>query len=294
MKPVLARQMEVYAGFDGGDRRSLIGRPLAAPTSKILDDTASSISSSAKTAPSRLKDRCRAHVQRDDHARRPSPSWRRPRGLAAQDRRLRLRRRPTTTTPSGWAHAMDSPDQWTKQGLVSYFGGTRNGTVVHWPTGHPGQGEEPRTVPPCHRRRARRSSSWPGCPARSSATASSSIRSRASAWRSVRRGPGAGAARDPVLRDVRYRRDLPQRLDRGDEHRTPWLLIGEKTPAFDDDVWELYDTEKDWSQSNDLSQQMPDKLHELQRLWLITTIWRRSSRSSRCSCWRTTSPASRA
>jgi arylsulfatase len=52
-------------------------------------------------------------------------------------------------------------------------------------------------------------------------------------------------------------------------HKTPWLLIGEKTPAFDDDVWELYDTNKDWSQASDLSKQMPKKLHELQRLWLI-------------------------
>ena len=52
-------------------------------------------------------------------------------------------------------------------------------------------------------------------------------------------------------------------------HKTPWLLVGEKTPAFDDDVWELYDTSKDWSQANDLAKQMPEKLHELQRLWLI-------------------------
>jgi arylsulfatase len=52
-------------------------------------------------------------------------------------------------------------------------------------------------------------------------------------------------------------------------HKTPWLLVGEKTPAFDDDVWELYDTSNDWSQANDLSKQMPEKLHELQRLWLI-------------------------
>ena len=52
-------------------------------------------------------------------------------------------------------------------------------------------------------------------------------------------------------------------------HKTPWLLIGEKTLPFDDDVWELYDTTKDWSQANDLSKQMPEKLHELQRLWLI-------------------------
>jgi arylsulfatase len=52
-------------------------------------------------------------------------------------------------------------------------------------------------------------------------------------------------------------------------HKTPWLLVGETVPAFDDDVWELYDTSKDWSQANDLAKQMPEKLHELQRLWLI-------------------------
>src|SRR5258707_7697314 len=52
-------------------------------------------------------------------------------------------------------------------------------------------------------------------------------------------------------------------------HKTPWILVGEVTPPFDDDVWELYDTNKDWSQANDLSKQMPEKLHELQRLWLI-------------------------
>jgi arylsulfatase len=52
-------------------------------------------------------------------------------------------------------------------------------------------------------------------------------------------------------------------------HKTPWLLVGEKVPPFDDDNWELYDTTKDWSQSNNLAKEMPDKLHHLQRLWLI-------------------------
>ncbi|MGL6278879.1 MAG: arylsulfatase, partial [Gaiella sp.] len=33
----------------------------------------------------------------------------------------------------GWAHAMDTPYQWTKQ-VASHWGGTRNGTIVHWPT----------------------------------------------------------------------------------------------------------------------------------------------------------------
>ena len=51
-------------------------------------------------------------------------------------------------------------------------------------------------------------------------------------------------------------------------HRTPWIMTGTTIP-FDDDVWELYDTNTDWSQAHDLSKQMPDKLRELQRLWLI-------------------------
>ena len=32
----------------------------------------------------------------------------------------------------GWAWAMDTPYQWTKQ-VASHWGGTRNGTIVHWP-----------------------------------------------------------------------------------------------------------------------------------------------------------------
>jgi arylsulfatase len=40
-------------------------------------------------------------------------------------------------------------------------------------------------------------------------------------------------------------------------------------PTFDDDIWELYDTNTDWSQARDLAAEHPDKLAELQRLWLI-------------------------
>ena len=41
---------------------------------------------------------------------------------------------PTTFNhyPVGWAHAMDTPFQWTKQ-IASHFGGTRNGLVISWP-----------------------------------------------------------------------------------------------------------------------------------------------------------------
>ena len=40
----------------------------------------------------------------------------------------------------GWAHAMDTPYQWTKQ-VASHWGGTRNGTIVHWPAGIKAKGE---------------------------------------------------------------------------------------------------------------------------------------------------------
>jgi hypothetical protein len=53
------------------------------------------------------------------------------------------------------------------------------------------------------------------------------------------------------------------------KHRTPWVMGAVKLPAFDDDVWELYDGNHDYSQAHDLAAEMPDKLHELQRLWLI-------------------------
>src|SRR5206468_1350353 len=48
-------------------------------------------------------------------------------------------------------------------------------------------------------------------------------------------------------------------------HSTPWVI--EPLPAFDDDVWELYGPD-DWTQSHDLSKEQPEKLHELQRLFL--------------------------
>jgi arylsulfatase len=40
----------------------------------------------------------------------------------------------------GWAHAMSTPYQWTKQ-VASHWGGTRNGTIVHWPKGIKARGE---------------------------------------------------------------------------------------------------------------------------------------------------------
>src|SRR5206468_2094279 len=42
--------------------------------------------------------------------------------------------------PVGWALALNTPYQWTKQ-VASHLGGTRNGMIVHWPNGFEAKGE---------------------------------------------------------------------------------------------------------------------------------------------------------
>ncbi len=167
----------------------------------------------------------------------------------------------------GWAHAMDTPYQWTKQ-VASHWGGTRNGTIVHWPKGIKGKGE---------------------------------IRSQFShvidVAPTVLEAAGLpepvsvnGIQQDPIEGvSMLYSFDDAKAAERHEtqyfemfgnrgiyhkgwtavtKHRTPWILT-EKAPAFDDDIWELYETNVDWSQANDLSKKDPQKLHELQRLWII-------------------------
>jgi hypothetical protein len=53
-------------------------------------------------------------------------------------------------------------------------------------------------------------------------------------------------------------------------HSTPFVMSPE-LPAFDDDVWELYGPD-DWTQSKDIAAENPDKLAELQRLFLIEAV----------------------
>jgi hypothetical protein len=49
-------------------------------------------------------------------------------------------------------------------------------------------------------------------------------------------------------------------------HSLPWVAT--EMPAFDDDIWELYGPD-DWTQARDISAEQPEKLLELQRLFLI-------------------------
>src|SRR6476620_7145675 len=49
--------------------------------------------------------------------------------------------------------------------------------------------------------------------------------------------------------------------------RLPWVTKG--SADFDDDVWELYNIEEDFSQSEDLAARHPERLRALQERFLL-------------------------
>jgi len=171
----------------------------------------------------------------------------------------------------GWAHAMDTPYQWTKQ-VASHFGGTRNGTIVHWPNGIKARGEIRHQfhhvidVAPTILEAA-------GLP--------QPVFVNGVQQRPIEGVSMAYSFDDAKAAERRETQYFEMSGNRGiyhkgwtavTRHRTPWLTGSAKLPAFDEDVWELYDTNTDWSQSKDLARDMPEKLRELQRLWLIEAV----------------------
>jgi arylsulfatase A-like enzyme len=171
----------------------------------------------------------------------------------------------------GWAHAMNTPYQWTKQ-VASHWGGTRNGTIVHWPNGIKAKGEQ-RTQFHHIIDVAATLLDVAGLPEPLSVEGVQQMPLHGVSMRYSFDDPKAAERRETQYFEMFGNRGIYHKgWTAVTRHKTPWILIGEKTPAFDDDVWELYDTSKDWSQANDLSKTMPEKLHELQRLWLIEAV----------------------
>ncbi|MBS1692434.1 MAG: arylsulfatase [Actinobacteria bacterium] len=168
----------------------------------------------------------------------------------------------------GWAHALCAPYQWTKQ-VASHWGGTRNGTIVAWPNGLRDKGttrdqfHHVIDVAPTILEAA-------GLPAPYSVNG-------------ITQAPLEGvsmlatlqAAQAPETHDVQYFEMFGNRgiYHRGwtavTKHRTPWKA--DAPPPFDADVWELYEP-GDWTQAHDLAAENPEKLAELQRLWLIEAV----------------------
>jgi arylsulfatase len=110
MKPVLVRQMEVYAGFLEHVDHHLGQLVDGLADLEILDNTLQGF----------------GHLETADYLRERIDKL----GGVESYNHYAI----------GWAHAMCTPYQWTKQ-VVSHFGGTRNGTIVHWPAGINAKGE---------------------------------------------------------------------------------------------------------------------------------------------------------
>ena len=265
LKPVLARQMENYAGFlEYADHH--VGR---------LIDAIARARRARRHA--RLLHHRRQRRLRRGHAR-SARSTRCSRSTAAATSRPSSSCASTSTrsaSPSsyphyavGWAHALCTPYQWTKQ-VASHWGGTRNGTIVHWPNGIEAKGELRHQfthvidVAPTVLEAA--GLPEPDAGPRHHAEADGGHVSMTYAFddAAARRAP-----RDAVLRDVLQPRHLPQGLVGGDqapdavELRPPRALLRRRRLG-------ALRRHNDWTQAHDLSAEQPDKLHELQRLFLI-------------------------
>ena len=165
----------------------------------------------------------------------------------------------------GWAHAMDTPYQWTKQ-VASHWGGTRNGTVVHWPSGIQGKGEVRHQF--CH------------CIDVAPTILEAAGIPEPNTVHGVTQRPMEGTSMAYTFNDAeaaerhttQYFEMMANRAIYHDgwtavaKHKDPWAASAH---GIAEDVWELYNVEEDWTQSNDLAAAQPAKLAELQTLFLI-------------------------
>src|SRR5262245_4803185 len=136
MKPVLAREMEVYAGYlEHTDHHvGLLIDSLA--DLDILDDTLIYviIGDNGASAEGSLQGTFNEMITLSGFAALETPEF--------LSERIDKFGGPEAYNhyAVGWAEAMDTPYQWTKQ-VASHWGGTRNGTIVHWPHGIKANGE---------------------------------------------------------------------------------------------------------------------------------------------------------
>ncbi|GAA1447829.1 arylsulfatase [Leifsonia poae] len=264
LKPVLEREMEVYAGFmEHTDFH--VGRVLdAIEDLGILDDTLIYyiIGDNGASAEGTLNGAFNEMANFNGMAGLETPEF-----MASKMDEFGG---PTSYNhyAVGWAWAMDTPFQWTKQ-VASHWGGTRNGTIVHWPNGIEEKGGQRSQfthvidVAPTVLEAA-------GLP-------------EPTVVNGVQQSPMEGTSMvytfdepaAPERHDLQYFEMFGNRglyykgWSAVTKHRTPWIMTGEKIPAFDDDNWELYDGSNDFSQAHNLVADHPELLATYQRLWLI-------------------------
>jgi len=173
-----------------------------------------------------------------------------------------------TTYPhmaAGWAVATDTPFTWTKQ-VASSFGGTRNGMVIHWPKSIKAKGET----------RTQFSHVTDIAPTVMEAVGLPFPKS----VNGTEQTPFEGASLVYSFADAKAKTRHPTQYFEilgnraiyhdgwlaGTVHRAPWEYTPRRPLA--EDVWELYDTRNDFSLANDLAAKNPEKLKELQDLFM--------------------------
>jgi arylsulfatase len=177
-----------------------------------------------------------------------------------------------TTFPhfaAGWAVAGDTPFAWTKQ-VASSYGGTRNGMVIHWPRRIQAKGEL----------RAQ----WHHVVDIAPTVLEAAGLPFPKEVNGVTQKPFEGVSLLYTFDDARAKdRHVTQYFEilgnrgiyhdgwlAGTVHRAPW----ERQPrvALLEDKWELYDARQDFSLANDLAARNPQKLGELQALFMKEAV----------------------
>jgi arylsulfatase A-like enzyme len=167
--------------------------------------------------------------------------------------------------PAAWAHAMDTPFQWTKQ-VASHFGGTRNPMIISWPAKITDRGGLRRQFTHCI-------DLVPTLYEVIGITPPLQLNG-------IQQKPIEGISFAYTFGDAKAKeRHRTQYFEmganRGIYHDgwmasaisfVPWVPV---RGGFDPDKqkWELYNIDQDFSQANDLATSNPQKLRELQDLW---------------------------
>lgn len=170
--------------------------------------------------------------------------------------------------PVGWAHAMDTPFQWTKQ-IASHFGGTRNGMAISWPARIKDQGgirtqfHHVIDIAPTILE-----ATGVEFPAQLNGVAQKPIEGVSMAYT-------FDDAQAPSRRRTQYFEIMGYRSIYTDgwvaattPAVVPWVVAGQM-PSVDSFKWELYNVAEDFSQAVNLADKEPAKLRELQDLFWI-------------------------
>lgn len=166
---------------------------------------------------------------------------------------------------AGWAVAFDTPYQWTKQ-VASDHGGTKVGMAIHWPKGIKATGElrtqfshvidvAPTILEAAGLPEPREVNGTKQIPMDGTSLVYTFDKARAKDRHTTQYFEMFGNR--AIYHDGWFARTI---------HKAPW----ERKPrrALAQDIWELYDTRKDFSLVNDLSAQKPQQLAEMQALFM--------------------------